>query len=111
MHGSLERSGALVINIQDDILRLHAMGLLDRKLRAVSESEQDIEEWKRWALRAVQAAYGYELRIIYLIAANYILGFDEKLKAETHHFVQADAAEASKNGTLKELVDRCFGSA
>ncbi len=28
-------------------------------------------------------------RIIYLIATDYILGFDEKLKAETHHFVQA----------------------
>ena len=48
-------------------------------------------------------------RIIYLIATNFILGFDEKLKSETHHFVQADAAEAAKNGTLKELVDRCFG--
>ena len=48
-------------------------------------------------------------RIIYLIATNYILGFDEELKNETHHFVQADAAEASKNGTLQELVDRCFG--
>ena len=48
-------------------------------------------------------------RIIYLIATNYILGFDEELKSETHHFVQADAAEASKNGTLQELVDRCFG--
>lgn len=49
-------------------------------------------------------------RIIYLIATNYILGFDEDLKAETHHFVQADAAEASKNGTLKELVEQHFGS-
>ena len=48
-------------------------------------------------------------RIIYLIATNYILGFDEELKNETHHFVQADAAEASKNGTLQELVDHCFG--
>ena len=48
-------------------------------------------------------------RIIYLIATNYMLGFDEELKAATHHFVQADAAEASKNGTLKELVDQCFG--
>jgi hypothetical protein len=48
-------------------------------------------------------------RIIYLIATNYILGFDEELKSETHHFVQADAAEASKNGTLQELVDHCFG--
>ena len=47
-------------------------------------------------------------RIIYLIATNYILGFDEALKAETHHFVQADAAEASKNGTLQALVDQYF---
>ena len=48
-------------------------------------------------------------RIIYLIATNYILGFDETLKSETHNFVQADAAEASKQGTLQELVDEAFG--
>ena len=48
-------------------------------------------------------------RIIYLIATNYILGFDESLKEETKNFVQADAAEAAKNGTLSELVDECFG--
>ena len=38
------------------------IGLLDRKLRAVSDNAQDAEEWKRWALRAVQAIYGYELQ-------------------------------------------------
>ncbi|MBP3199271.1 MAG: restriction endonuclease, partial [Butyrivibrio sp.] len=48
-------------------------------------------------------------RIIYLIATNYILGFDETLKTKTHNFVCADAAEAAKNGTLEELVERCFG--
>ncbi|MCR4673349.1 MAG: DEAD/DEAH box helicase family protein [Lachnospiraceae bacterium] len=48
-------------------------------------------------------------RIIYLIATNYILGFDETLKEETNNFVEADAAEASKNGTLAELVDKYFG--
>ena len=48
-------------------------------------------------------------RIIYLIATNYILGFDETLKEETHNFVEADAAEASKNGTLAEQVDQYFG--
>ena len=48
-------------------------------------------------------------RIIYLIATNYILGFDDTLKLETKNFVQADAAEAAKNGTLGELVDRYFG--
>ena len=45
-----------VIPVEDRI------GLLDRKLRAVSENAQDAEEWKRWALRAVQAIYGYELQ-------------------------------------------------
>lgn len=48
-------------------------------------------------------------RIIYLIATNYILGFDETLKNETHNFAQADAAEASKQGTLQALVDEAFG--
>lgn len=49
-------------------------------------------------------------RIIYLIATNYILGFDEELKDSTHNFIQADAAEAAKKGTLEALVDSCFRS-
>ncbi len=49
-------------------------------------------------------------RIIYLIAINYILGFDKELKAETHNFVEADAAEAAKEGKLEELVEKWFGS-
>lgn len=48
-------------------------------------------------------------RIIYLIATNYILGFDETLKNETTHFVQADAAQAAKDGTLEKLVEKHFG--
>lgn len=48
-------------------------------------------------------------RIIYLIATNYILGFDPELKSETKNFVQADAAEAAKTGTLQQLVDEKFG--
>jgi hypothetical protein len=48
-------------------------------------------------------------RIIYLIATNYILGFDEQLKDETRHFVQADAAKAAKDNTLDQLVNQYFG--
>ena len=48
-------------------------------------------------------------RIIYLIATNYILGFDPELKNENKNFVQADAAEASKSGTLQQLVDEKLG--
>ena len=47
-------------------------------------------------------------RIIYLIATNYILGFDESLKDEIKNFVQADAAEAAKNAELEELVNQSF---
>ena len=38
------------------------IGLLDRKLRVVTENALDLEEWKNWALRAVQSIYGYELQ-------------------------------------------------
>lgn len=48
-------------------------------------------------------------RIIYLIATNYILGFDEDLKEEVHNFIEADAAEAAKRGELEKLVEECFG--
>lgn len=48
-------------------------------------------------------------RIIYLIATNYILGFDENLRIETKNFVQADAAEAAKAGILMQLVNKHFG--
>ena len=37
-------------------------------------------------------------KIIYLIATNYILGFDEKLKDEANNFVLEDAAKAAKEG-------------
>ena len=48
-------------------------------------------------------------RIIYLIATSYILGFDSSLKNETKHFVQADSAQAAKNGTLEQLIAEKFG--
>ena len=48
-------------------------------------------------------------RIIYLIATNYILGFDATMRAETRNFVQADAAQAAKEGRLAELVEEHFG--
>lgn len=48
-------------------------------------------------------------RIIYLIATNYILGFNDRMRVETKNFVQADAAEAAKAGTLEQLVNQYFG--
>ena len=50
-------------------------------------------------------------RIIYLIATNYIFGFDESLKNSVlgKHFKQIDAAEYAKNGTLEEVIQKEFG--
>lgn len=48
-------------------------------------------------------------RIIYLIATHYILGFNDRMRVETKNFVQADAAEAAKAGTLEQLVNQYFG--
>lgn len=56
--------------------------------------------------------YGFApTRIIYLIATNYIFGFDENLKNNLmeKHFKQIDAAEYAKEGTLEEVVQREFG--
>lgn len=38
------------------------IGLLDRKLRAVSENTKSVEDWFAWALRALRATYGYEFQ-------------------------------------------------
>lgn len=48
-------------------------------------------------------------RIIFLIATNFILGFDESIKDEVKNFVQCDAAEAAKNGELNYMVNDYFG--
>lgn len=36
------------------------IGLLDRKLRIVSENVDDEENWTEWAIRAVKSIYGYD---------------------------------------------------
>lgn len=48
-------------------------------------------------------------RIIYLIATNYIFGFDEGCDIDRSHFVECDAAEASKDSTLSAKVEEYFG--
>jgi hypothetical protein len=38
------------------------IGILDRKLRVVNENAADDDEWLKWAIRALQASYGYEFQ-------------------------------------------------
>ena len=56
--------------------------------------------------------YGFApTRIIYLIATNYIFGFDKNLKDSLmeKHFKQIDAAKYAQEGTLQDVVQREFG--
>lgn len=89
---------------------LYITEIVKRLYRSEEMKKQfpDDDERVRHILR--KQVYGMApTRIIYLIATNYILGFDEKLKSETTHFVQADAAQAAKDGTLEKLVEKHFG--
>ncbi len=47
--------------------------------------------------------------IIYRIATNFILGFDDSLKAVNHNFIQKDTVQYAKEGKLSKLVDEEFG--
>lgn len=46
--------------------------------------------------------------IIYKIATNYILGFNEKFIIRKHNFRQVDALEYAKNGTLEQFLDKIY---
>lgn len=46
--------------------------------------------------------------IIYKIATNYILGFDDDVVITKHNFRQVDALEYAKNGTLEEMLDKIY---
>lgn len=48
--------------------------------------------------------------IIYKIATNYILGFDENTYIEKHNFRQVDVLPYAKDGTLDAKLDEIFGS-
>ncbi|MGX8699376.1 MAG: Eco57I restriction-modification methylase domain-containing protein, partial [bacterium] len=77
------------------------LGLLDRKLRAVSENAADREEWKRWAKRALEATYGYELAGDNLVIARVNL----LLSVEEHYLARwGEKPEAAWLGRLTNTI-------
>lgn len=63
-----------------DLMPLHRrIGILDRKLRIVNENTRDYDDWAKWALRALEATYGYEYQGDNLLVAriNVLLTFVE----------------------------------
>ena len=59
------------------------IGILDRKLRAVTENAATEEEWITWAIRAYQATYGYEFQgdNVLIARVNLLMTFEEYLYA------------------------------
>ena len=71
------------------------IGLLDRKLRIVSENTDSEAEWVKWAIRAIESVYGYEYQGDNLLVAriNLLMTFVEYLQSMWH-----------RGPTEKELV-------
>lgn len=55
------------------------IGILDRKLRIVSENTQTEEEWLKWTIRAFQSTYGYEYQgdNVLLARENLLFSFED----------------------------------
>ena len=68
------------------------IGLLDRKLRVVSENTDSREDWLKWATVAVQSSYGFEWQgdniliarenLLFDVAEHYEAKFHEKLQTQ-----------------------------
>lgn len=55
--------------------------------------------------------YGFApTRIIYLIATNFILGFDSSIRPEDSNFRQVDTVPYAKEGRMEELINKEFGT-
>ncbi len=72
------------------------IGLLDRKLRVVSENTSGEKEWFEWALRAYQSIYGYEFQGDNLLLAR------ENLFAS---FIEYYQNKFDSNPSLEQLTD------
>lgn len=72
------------------------IGILDRKLRVVSENTITEDEWMKWVVRAYQSVYGYEFQGDNLLIAriNLLLSFSEYLEYNWHR--KANKSELKK---------------
>ena len=58
-------------------------GILDRKLRVVTENTTTEAEWFKWAIRALQSTYGYEFQgdNVLIARLNLVAAFEESFAA------------------------------
>lgn len=64
------------------------IGLLDRKLRVVTENTDGEEEWSLWARRAVESVYGYDFQgdNVFLARKNILLAYSEYMYSVFGHY-------------------------
>lgn len=67
------------------------IGLLDRKLRVVSENAADATEWRTWARRAFESTYGFEYQ-----GDSLLLARENLLASYTEYSLAALGEEPSK---------------
>ena len=82
------------------IKRLYQSNVLKEQFPEKEERLQHIFEKQVYGLAPTE--------IIYKIATNYILGFDENVAIMKHNFRQVDALGYAKNGTLEEMLDEIY---
>lgn len=71
------------------------IGLLDRKLRVVSENAEDEQEWLEWAKQAVKSVYGYDWQ-----GDNVLLARENLLFTVVEFFEEKFAKPLSKSEML-----------
>ena len=81
---------------------IHRIGILDRKLRIVSENAKDSKEWILWGKIALRATYGFEWQgdnlllsreaMLYTFADHYIARFGEKTFRQNKSRMMKDVA-------------------
>lgn len=75
------------------------IGLLDRKLRVVSENTSDSKEWYRWGVKALKSVYGYEFQ-----GDSLLIGRINVLMSLEEHFYNRFKRHLTEN-RIKELTE------
>ncbi len=76
------------------------IGLLDRKLRVVNENTSSIDEWVKWAMRALESVYGFEFQGDSLLIAreNILYTFIENMQYKFH--TEPDAVQLRRAANI-----------
>ena len=80
----------------DPISTKDRIGLLDRKLRVISENTNDKSNWYQWAKTAVQSVYGYEWQ-----GDNLLLARENLLYTFADYYQDAFGRKPSKESMLE----------